>query len=356
MAERLSGGNNAIALLANALATGGALLAIIAAFGPISGAHLNPAVTLAEAWHHGFPRRDAAAYVAVQLLGAIAGVMVANLMFGLPAISASSHVRAGAGILLGEFTATFGLLAVIWGCSASSPRSAPFAVASYIVGAYWFTSSTSFANPAVTIARSLSDTFAGIRPSDVASFIAAQLAGAAAATAFFAWITPNRSGGRRESLSNTAYEACMKSVLFVCVQNGARSQMAEALVNQLCGGELQAESAGLEPGTLNPLAVAAMKEVGIDIGGNRTKSVFDLFKGGRLFDYVITVCDEASAEACPIFPGLATRLHWSFEDPSTLVGTAEEQLAKTRVVRDEIRGKVERWCGQVCRPLPSAAV
>jgi glycerol uptake facilitator-like aquaporin len=190
MAERLAGGNIALALLANAIATGSALAAIILTFGPISGAHLNPVVTLADAWQRGISWRDVPAYVAAQTGGAIAGVAVANAMFGLPLFSVSHHARTGAPMYLGEFVATFGLLAVIWGCSRSKPAATPFAVAAYIVGAYWFTSSTSFANPAVTLARSLSDTFAGIRPVDVTPFVVAQLAGAAAATALFAWFAP----------------------------------------------------------------------------------------------------------------------------------------------------------------------
>jgi len=200
MAQRLAGGNIAIALLANAIATGGALVAIILAFGPISGAHLNPAVTLADAWRKGIAWRHVPWYIAAQLLGAVAGVAFANLMFGLPAMFVSHHVRTGAPLWLGEFVATFGLLAVIWGCARSRSDATPYAVAAYIVGAYWFTSSTSFANPAVTIARSLSDTFAGIRPMDIPPFIAAQLAGAAAATALFGWLAP---------FSQTAAEAVL---------------------------------------------------------------------------------------------------------------------------------------------------
>jgi len=187
MAQRLSGGDAALALLANALATGGALLAIILAFEPISGAHLNPVVTLADAWRRGISWRDVPAYIAAQVTGAVAGVAIANRMFGLPLFSLAQRARSGGGQWLGEFVATFGLLAVILGCARTRPGSAPFAVAAYIVGAYWFTSSTSFANPAVTIARALSDTFAGIRPSDVAPFALAQVAGAAAATALFMW-------------------------------------------------------------------------------------------------------------------------------------------------------------------------
>ena len=193
MAERLASGNVAIALLANAIATGGALVAIILAFGPVSGAHLNPAVTIADAWQRGLSWRDVPAYVGAQLVGAVAGVAIANTMFGLPPIFLSHHVRTGGPQWLGEFVATFGLMAVIWGCARSRPSATPFAVAAYIVGAYWFTSSTSFANPAVTIARSLSDTFTGIRPADVAPFIIAQAAGAAAATALFGWFAPTSS-------------------------------------------------------------------------------------------------------------------------------------------------------------------
>jgi len=135
-----------------------------------------------------------------------------------------------------------------------------------------------------------------------------------------------------------------KRVLFVCVHNSARSQMAEALLNHLAGDRFEAESAGLEPGVLNPLAVSVMKEIGIDISQNKTKSVFDLFKRGELFSYVITVCDAASAEACPIFPGLLSKtIHWSFEDPSSFTGTLEEKLEKTRRVRDAIKEKIEEW-------------
>lgn len=190
MAERLAGGNLAIALLANAIATGGALVAIILAFGPISGAHLNPAVTIADAWQHGVAWRDVPAYIGAQIVGAIVGVALANVMFGLPVFFVSHHARGGGGQWLGEFIASFGLLSVIWGCSRSKPGVTPFAVAAYIVGAYWFTSSTSFANPAVTIARSLSDTLAGIRPADVPLFIVAQMLGAAAATSLFAYLLP----------------------------------------------------------------------------------------------------------------------------------------------------------------------
>jgi glycerol uptake facilitator-like aquaporin len=190
MGERLAAGNIAIALLANTLATGTALVAIILALGPISGAHLNPAVTLADAWLGGIAWRETPAYIVAQLAGAVAGVAVAHLMFGQSLFAASTRVRSGPAQIFSEFIATFGLLAVIWGCARTRPSAVPFAVGAYIMAAYWFTASTSFANPAVTIARSMTNTFAGIRPADVAGFLAAQLAGAFAATLLFQWLLP----------------------------------------------------------------------------------------------------------------------------------------------------------------------
>ena len=190
MAERLAGGNSAIALLANTLATGAALGALILTFGQISGAHLNPAVTLADASQGGISWRHVPAYIGAQIIGAFAGVAAANVMFGLPVFFASHHARSGWRQLFSEFIATFGLLAVIWGCSRLRSNAVAFAVAAYIMSAYWFTASTSFANPAVTLARSASDTFAGVRPADTPGFILAQLLGAAAATTLFRWLIP----------------------------------------------------------------------------------------------------------------------------------------------------------------------
>src|SRR6185369_10966413 len=178
MGERLAGGNVAVALLANTIATGAALVALILTFGPISGAHFNPAVTLADAWQRGINWQEAPAYVLAQIFGAFCGVASAHLMFGLPPYFASRHARAGAAQVFSEFVATFGLLSVIWGCARFRSAVVPFAVAAYIVAAYWFTASTSFANPAVTMARSATDTFAGIRPLDTPAFVAAQFAGA----------------------------------------------------------------------------------------------------------------------------------------------------------------------------------
>src|ERR1700680_1018383 len=191
MGERLAGGNVAIALLANTLATGAMLVALILTFGPVSGAHFNPVVTLADAWQGGLPWREVPGYLAAQMFGAFAGVAAAHLMFGEPLFSASRHMRAGGAQIFSEFVATFGLLAVIWGCVRLRSAAVPFAVGAYITGEYWFLASTSFANPAVTLARSASDTFAGIRPTDVPWFIVAQLAGAAVATLLFRWLVPS---------------------------------------------------------------------------------------------------------------------------------------------------------------------
>jgi glycerol uptake facilitator-like aquaporin len=191
MGERLAGGNVAIALLANTIATGAGLVALILTFGSISGAHFNPAVTIADASQGGLPWREVPVYVVMQLAGAFLGVMVAHVMFGEPLFFASRHERSGTAQLVSEFVATFGLLAVIWGCARRRPSVVPFAVGAYITAAYWFTSSTSFANPAVTLARSASDTFAGIRPADVPGFVLAQLLGAGASTLVFRWLVPS---------------------------------------------------------------------------------------------------------------------------------------------------------------------
>ena len=192
MGERLAAGNVAIALLANSIATGGALVVLILTFGPISGAYFNPAITIAHAWQRVVLWREVPAYVLVQIAGAFAGVGVAHLMFGLPLFFASRHARNGNAQLFSEFVASFGLLAVIWGC-ARFRSTVAFAVAAYITAAYWFTASTSFANPAVTLARSVTDTFAGIRPLDTPAFIVAQIAGAGAATILFSWLNRTES-------------------------------------------------------------------------------------------------------------------------------------------------------------------
>jgi glycerol uptake facilitator-like aquaporin len=188
MAERLAGGNVALALLCNTIPTGAILVVLILVFGPLSGAHFNPAVSIAFAVRRELPWSIAAVYVVAQIIGAVAGVWAAHLMFALPVWQLSTTSRAGAGQWLAEAVATFGLLLTIFGCAARSPAAIPYAVGLYITSAYWFTASTSFANPAVTIARSLSDTFSGIAPSDVFAFIAAQFIGMAMAVVTGTWL------------------------------------------------------------------------------------------------------------------------------------------------------------------------
>ncbi|MDR1989336.1 MAG: aquaporin family protein [Acidobacteriaceae bacterium] len=199
MAERLSGGNSGIALLCNSLATGAALIVVILTFGAVSGAHFNPVVTLADASQGGLPWREVAPYIASQMGGAFLGVVAAHAMFDLPLVQWSGHVRSGAPQLVSEAIATFGLLATIWGTSRRRPESVPFAVGLYITAAYWCTSSTSFANPAVTLARAFTDTFTGIRFSDTPAFIGGQLIGACAATVVFRWLVPARPDPVRRS-------------------------------------------------------------------------------------------------------------------------------------------------------------
>lgn len=190
MAERLCGGNTGLALLANTIATGAALVALIIAFGPISGAHMNPVVTVMDAVENGLPWSETPAYVMAQLIGGLGGAITAHVMFGLPTMSISVHGRNGPAQVFSEFVATFGLVSVIWGASRLQSNLTAFAVGSYITAAYWFTASTSFANPAVTIARSFSNTFAGIRPHDAPWFIADQFGGGIAATLLFRWLIP----------------------------------------------------------------------------------------------------------------------------------------------------------------------
>lgn len=189
MGESLAGGNVAIALLANTLATAAALVALILTFGPISGSHMNPVVTMVEMLEKRLPSRDAFGYLVVQVLGGIAGVWLAHLMFDKSILMTSEHVRSGVPQLVSEAVATFGLLCTILGTAKHRPTAIPFAVGAYIAAAYWFTASTSFANPAVTVARTLTNTFAGIRPIDAPGFIAAQLVGAVLALTTFRWLS-----------------------------------------------------------------------------------------------------------------------------------------------------------------------
>ena len=271
-------------------------------------------------------------YIAAQLAGAFAGVAAAHLMFGEPVFAASLHARSGAAQIFSEFIATFGLLSVIWGCVRGRSSAVPFAVGAYITGAYWFTASTSFANPAVTLARAASNTFAGIRPADAPGFVAAQLIGAMAATALFAWLIPAKKKSPRMDSK--------QRVLILCAGNSARSQMAEGLLRRDAGDRFEVFSAGTHPSHVRPEAIAVMKEIGIDISGQRSKSVNEFAQDH--FDYVLTVCDNAK-ESCPIFPGNTITIHRSFDDPAALDAGDAERLAVFRRVRDELRSYLRRF-------------
>lgn len=338
MAERLSGGNTALALLANTIATGAVLVALILAFGRISGAHLNPAVTVADALEGGMPWREVPAYVAAQLAGGVSGTAIAHLMFGLSLFSFSRHARSGATQVFSEFIATFGLLAVIWGSSRLRATTVPFAVGAYITAAYWFTSSTSFANPAVTIARTLSDTFAGIRPADAPLFIAAQLCGAIAATILFRWLVPSLPETAKEILMPHAQSKPVKTYLFACTHNAGRSQMAAALFN-LYGNpcECCAISAGTQPASqVHPEVVEVMREIGVNLSSAKPRKLTEPL--ARTASVLVTM---GCGEACPFVPGLRT-IDWALPDPKG------QSLEGVRAIRDEIHERVKTLLRTEC--------
>jgi glycerol uptake facilitator-like aquaporin/protein-tyrosine-phosphatase len=333
MAEQLSGGNTAIALLANTLATGAALVALILTFGSISGAHFNPAVTLADAFEGGIAWRETPYYVLAQVAGAFIGTMAAHLMFGLSLVSLSQHVRSGPSQLFSEFVATFGLLSVIWGCSRLRSNTVAFAVGAYITAAYWFTASTSFANPAVTLARSFTDTFSGIRPSDAPGFMIAQLAGALAATFLFRWLVPSLKKTLRNSSCRMAKPGRiprMDAVLFACVHNAGRSQMAAGWFNKICDRtKASGISAGTEPGErVHPEVVRVMKEAGIDLA-----SMSPQFLSTELAQKAMLLVTMGCGDACPYVPGLR-KLDWPLRDPKG------QPIEIVRQIRDEVRARV----------------
>lgn len=343
MGERLAGTNVALALLANTIATGAILVALIFTFGSISGAHFNPAVTVADALEHGMPWREVPAYVAAQCCGGLAGTAVAHLMFGLPLFSLSRHARSGGAQVFSEFVATFGLLAVIWGCSRVRANSVPFAVGAYITAAYWFTSSTSFANPAVTIARGVSDTFAGIRAVDVPFFIAAQMCGAIGATILIRWLIPSLPQTAEDILMPHESSHHLKTYLFACVHNAGRSQMAAALFNLYADRSgCVAISAGTEPAThVHPEVVGAMREIGVDLSSERPRRLTDDL--ARTASVLVTM---GCGEACPFVPGLRI-IDWALPDPKG------QPLQAVRAIRDEIHDRVRELirseCAECCK-------
>jgi len=338
MAERLSGGNIALALLANTIATGAVLIALIFTFGSISGAHFNPVVSLADALERGLPWREVPSYIAAQLVGGVTGTVIAHLMFALPLYSFSLHVRSGASQVFSEFIATFGLLSVIWGCSRLRANSVPFAVGTYITAAYWFTASTSFANPAVTIARALSNTFAGIRPVDVPVFIVAQLGGGIAATLLFRWLVSNLTATAKDILMPHQRSARVKTYLFACVHNAGRSQMAPALFNIYANHEgCLGISAGTQPAKhVHPEVAQAMREIGIDLSGAKPQKFTDEL--ARSASVLVTM---GCGETCPYVPGLK-RVDWDIPDPK---GQPIEQV---RAIRDEIHESVKALLRSEC--------
>ena len=349
-AQRLSPGDTGLELGENAAATAAGLYAIILMFGPVSGGHFNPVVSLADAFFGGLSWRDAAAYLPAQVAGCTGGAVVANLMFARAAVSVSAKHRATPAHLLSEVVATLGLIIVIFALARSGrARTAPAAVGAYIGAAYFFTSSTSFANPAITIGRMFSATFAGIAPSSVPAFIGAQVIGCVLAvgviTALYPGITPRR---RRRSLSPATaitppamdrpatgwnvkghLMTDIPEVLFVCTHNAGRSQMAAAVLDQQAAGRVRVTSAGSQPASeLNPAVVQAMAEIGLDISAQIPKP---LTTGKvRAADIVITM---GCGDACPVFPG-QRYLDWDLPDPA---GLTVEQV---RPIRDEISARV----------------
>jgi glycerol uptake facilitator-like aquaporin len=335
MAERLTS-DSAVALLANAIATGAALVALILTFAPVSGAHFNPIVTLSAAWQRAMSWRWVPSFVGAQVIGGIAGVLLAHVMFDAPLISASQHIRSGPSQLVSEFVATFGLIGVIWSCARTRQDTAPFAVAAYIVAAYWFTASTSFANPAVTLARCMTDTFAGIRPADVPGFICAQLIGGAAATLVFGWLSPLPISELDDAVPLSARSNPMRKFIFACVHSAGRSQMAAAFFNAIADPERAVGvAAGTEPAhRVHPEVVDVMREAGIDLSTAKPQRLTDEL--ARSASMLVTM---GCGEVCPVVPGLR-RDDWALPDPK---GQSPDAVRKIRdEVRDRVRDLIER--------------
>ncbi|TML60967.1 MAG: phosphatase, partial [Actinobacteria bacterium] len=306
----------------------------ILALGPVSGAHLNPVVTLVDRVFGGLGNTDAAGYVVAQVTGAGVGAVVANLMFQLSAVEWSTRTRSSGALWLAEVVATFGLVLVVFGVARSGRSSAaPFAVAAYIGGAYFFTASTSFANPAVTIGRTLSNTFAGIRPSSAPAFVAAQVVGAGIAVAAVRVLYPDVAVAAHDVVvphETAAMLSDVPEVLFVCVHNAGRSQMAAALLDHHGRGRVRVVSAGSEPADeVNPAVVAALAEAGLDISAELPKLLTD--GAARAADVVVTM---GCGDACPVYPG-KRYLDWELPDP------AGKTLDEVRAIRDEIDRRVQ---------------
>jgi glycerol uptake facilitator-like aquaporin/protein-tyrosine-phosphatase len=352
MAERLANGNVALALLANTIATGAALVALILTFGAISGAHFNPAVSLSDAVAGGLSRREVLAYITGQCVGGLMGAAIAHLMFSTALYSVGANIRNGAAQILSEFVAAFGLMAVIWGCSKARPSAVPFAVGAYITAAYWFTASTSFANPAVTLARSFTNTFSGIRPQDAPAFVLAQFAGALSATALFRWLLPHdllREAPKLLVPHPTEIKGSpMKTYIFACVHNAGRSQMAAAFFNFYAESGCRAISAGTQPAEhVHPEIIRVMREIGIDLSlAKPQKLTQELAKQANV---LVTM---GCGEACPFVPGLRV-IDWAIPDPKG------EPLETVRHIRDRVHEQVKDLlhsdCRECCSKLTTVA-
>ena len=329
-ATRLSPGQVGLQLLENSLVTGGALLALILALQPVSAA-FNPLVTLVERALGQLTTGEVIVLVLAQFAGGIVGAMVANLMFGLPAISLSSQHRNSGAHWLGELVATLGLLLVIFGAArAGRSERIAFAVAGYILAAYWFTSSTSFANPAVTLARMLSNSFAGIAPTSVAGFVLAQLLGGGLGYLLVRALYPSTGADQPDAGKGNHVMTDTPTVLLVCVHNAGRSQMAAGWLTALAGDRVRVRSAGSEPADqINPVAAEAMREAGIDITGAQPSLLTT--EAVEQADVVITM---GCGDACPIFPG-KRYLDWQLTDP------AGQPIEVVRVIRDDIKARVQ---------------
>ena len=323
-AQRLSPGDVGLQLLENSIATALALAALILAFAGTSGAHFNPVVTAVDLARGRLPAREAGVYLLAQFAGGAGGAILANAMFGLAPVAMAARERTGTGLWLSEVVATFGLLVVIHGTLATRPRAIPLAVSAYVGAAYWFTASTAFANPAVTLARTLSDSFAGIAPASVPGFVLAQALGAGLAFAFLAALLPG--GGRRRP---GGIDAVKPRVLFVCVHNAGRSQIAAAFARQLGQGRVEVLSAGSAPAAaIHENVKTAMAEVGLDLAQESPKLLSDA--SVRSADAVITM---GCGDACPVHPGKRYE-DWKVDDP------AGKGLDDVRRVRDAIRVRV----------------
>jgi protein-tyrosine-phosphatase/glycerol uptake facilitator-like aquaporin len=345
-AVRLSPEDVGLQLLENSLVTGAALVALILALQPVSAA-FNPVVTLVERAFGAVDSRTAAVLIVVQILGGIVGAVLANLMFGLSTVSMSTQVRSSGGLWLGEVIATLGLVLVIFGTVRSGRTDAvAYAVGGYITAAYWFTSSTSFANPAVAIARMFSDTFAGIAPASVPMFVLMQLLGGTAAFGLIRLLYPHPADlaedlvhpSERTAVTNQERTAVAHkpTVLFVCVHNAGRSQMAAALLHHQAQGEVDVLSAGSEPADrINPAVVEVMNELELDLSQEFPKPLTD--ESVRAADVVITM---GCGDACPYYPG-KRYLDWDLEDP------AGKDADTVRRIRDDIDNRVRGLLGEL---------